>query len=118
MFTWTNQKLLEATLRAKARGVHLMVVCDQSTISGSGKKISKGLKEAKVPLHTQKSLALMHHKFLLIDDEILITGSANWTKAAFEKNDEHVFIYSLKNKEEYAYFKTFWNHLWNDTFSL
>jgi phosphatidylserine/phosphatidylglycerophosphate/cardiolipin synthase-like enzyme len=39
----------------------------------------------------------LHHKFALIDDKIVITGSHNWSEAANVKNDETLLvIYSSK----------------------
>lgn len=34
----------------------------------------------------------MHHKFVIIDDDILITGSANWTMQALFGNAENIII--------------------------
>lgn len=34
----------------------------------------------------------MHHKFVIIDDKILISGSINWTKSAFFGNFENVLV--------------------------
>lgn len=34
----------------------------------------------------------MHHKFAIIDNSILITGSTNWTKSAFFGNFENILI--------------------------
>jgi phosphatidylserine/phosphatidylglycerophosphate/cardiolipin synthase-like enzyme len=34
----------------------------------------------------------LHHKFGLIDDKIVITGSHNWSKAANHQNDEALVI--------------------------
>ncbi|OMJ84927.1 hypothetical protein SteCoe_13830 [Stentor coeruleus] len=36
--------------------------------------------------------AQMHHKFCVIDDYILITGSFNWTKQAVGKNQENLVV--------------------------
>jgi cardiolipin synthase A/B len=43
----------------------------------------------------------LHHKFALIDD-VVVTGSANWTKAAWEKNHEAVLILRGKPAEEFV----------------
>jgi phosphatidylserine/phosphatidylglycerophosphate/cardiolipin synthase-like enzyme len=34
----------------------------------------------------------MHNKFAIVDSELLITGSYNWTVGANTKNDENVMI--------------------------
>jgi phosphatidylserine/phosphatidylglycerophosphate/cardiolipin synthase-like enzyme len=45
----------------------------------------------------------LHHKFALIDDKIVITGSHNWSEAANVQNDETVLvIYSSKISAHFA----------------
>lgn len=34
----------------------------------------------------------MHHKFVIVDEEILITGSTNWTMSAFFGNFENILV--------------------------
>lgn len=34
----------------------------------------------------------MHHKFVIIDNKILISGSINWTKSAFFGNFENMLV--------------------------
>jgi phosphatidylserine/phosphatidylglycerophosphate/cardiolipin synthase-like enzyme len=34
----------------------------------------------------------MHHKTMIIDDDVLITGSYNFTKSAEQSNDENLLI--------------------------
>ena len=44
----------------------------------------------------------MHHKVIIIDQSIVITGSYNFSRNADEKNDENVlFIYSPELAEQY-----------------
>ena len=52
----------------------------------------------------------MHDKFVVIDDDIVITGSFNWTVQAAKANQENVLItdrpfYVFQYKEE---FKRLW----------
>jgi phosphatidylserine/phosphatidylglycerophosphate/cardiolipin synthase-like enzyme len=35
----------------------------------------------------------MHHKLCFIDDHTLITGSSNWSKSGFKKNEEVLVIF-------------------------
>jgi len=34
----------------------------------------------------------MHHKFMLVDDKILVNGSYNWTRSAAKYNQENLIV--------------------------
>ena len=38
----------------------------------------------------------MHHKVIVIDGKLLITGSYNFSKSANEKNDENIIVVDNK----------------------
>ena len=52
-------------------------------------------------------MQLLHHKWALIDKETLIVGSANWTTAAFTKNQDCFLVLPLKEKEQ-KFMKNLW----------
>ncbi|MBS7635541.1 DUF1669 domain-containing protein, partial [Candidatus Bathyarchaeota archaeon] len=53
----------------------------------------------------------MHNKVMIIDGEIVFTGSYNWSKSAEEDNDENlVIIKSMEIAETYEEkFEEIWN---------
>lgn len=56
----------------------------------------------------------MHHKFAIVDNDILITGSTNWTMSAFFGNFDHIIV-----TNQHSLVKPFideFNRLWK-TFS-
>jgi phosphatidylserine/phosphatidylglycerophosphate/cardiolipin synthase-like enzyme len=55
---------------------------------------------------------LLHHKFALLDDRTVITGSHNWSAAANHKNDETLLI--IKNATVAAHFKREFDRLYQD----
>lgn len=55
---------------------------------------------------------IMHHKFIVIDDEILITGSYNWTKGAAERNMENIII--LKHPDITSAYADEFEALWQE----
>jgi cardiolipin synthase len=92
MFTWTREDFAEAVIAAKGRGVDVQVVLDGQTAKGASKKIVNLLQANDIFVKVSEGNALLHHKFLYIDSRILVNGSANWTHAAFTKNDDCFII--------------------------
>lgn len=111
VYTFTSSQLAWALVRAKKRGVDVKVILDVSEAENPFSKIeflkNKGI-EAKIDyyhiLQTQRKMkkfpGKMHHKFAVIDEEVVITGSYNWTATAEEHNDEDCLIFT--NAEELA----------------
>jgi len=97
MFTFTHMRLASALVDAKNRGVEVEVALDHYTREGSSKKVADYLEENKIPVFVSQGLQLLHHKWALIDEEILIAGSANWTQSAFKKNKDLLFVLSLRD---------------------
>ena len=55
----------------------------------------KRLKEAGVCVVASQREGLMHHKFAVIDNLILLNGSFNWTERAVWENCENLVITRL-----------------------
>ncbi|MGZ3732259.1 MAG: phospholipase D-like domain-containing protein [Parachlamydiaceae bacterium] len=101
MFTWTRRDLAHEVIQAKNRGVKLEVVLDQSSAIGAGKQITNMLFRAGVAPKLNVGNNLLHHKLMVIDDTILVNGSANWTLAAFDKNDDcFIVVYPLLSTQQ------------------
>lgn len=79
MFTLSHPEILAALKQAENRGVCVRAIFDSSS-AFRAKHLSKRW--------IWRGGALMHHKFALFDGKTIAFGSANWTKSAFEKNDD------------------------------
>lgn len=109
MFTWTRMDLAQSVIDAMKRGVDTRVVIDQSSGKGASSKIVQMLLNHQVPVRLGPGNALLHHKFLYIDGNILVNGSANWTKAAFTKNDDcFIILHDLTEKQQ-LYMDKLWD---------
>jgi phosphatidylserine/phosphatidylglycerophosphate/cardiolipin synthase-like enzyme len=54
----------------------------------------------------------MHHKFAVLDNSVVITGSFNWTMQAVKFNQENILFY--ENKVIASQFTKEFDRLWND----
>jgi phosphatidylserine/phosphatidylglycerophosphate/cardiolipin synthase-like enzyme len=92
VFTLTNDDLAREIRNARSRGVQIRIISDDDLMSMQGSDIrtmyEEGI-EVRVDLNPR---AQMHHKFCVIDDYLLITGSFNWTKQAVNKNQENLVV--------------------------
>lgn len=91
MFTLTHEELVKALIRAHKRGVKTTVHLSKNT----SYKAANALASAGIPIKYPLENVLCHHKWALIDKETFIFGSANWTKAAFERNQDYYYIITI-----------------------
>lgn len=109
LFTFTHPQLLEEVIQAHRRGVAISVVVDMHSSFGASAKTIDALKKAGIRISISQGVQLLHHKFIYIDESLLLTGSANWTKAAFYKNSDCIVVLHNLNPDQ----KTFMNRLWS-----
>ncbi len=113
LFTLTHPILLEEIIAAHKRHVDITVIIDLHSSMGASQKAIETLEKAKVPVLFTKGPQLMHHKFVYIDDDTLMTGSANWTKAAFTKNNDSLFTLYHLTPEQKRLMDRLWKSLKN-----
>ena len=65
------------------------------------------MKNSDVPTYIDDKHAIAHNKIMVIDQETVITGSFNFTKAAEEKNAENVLV--IRSKELAKIYMENWN---------
>lgn len=92
MFSLTHPSIIKALKEACERSVKLFLYLDAQNF----KILRPDLQELIckcTQVFTQKKQNLLHHKLCLIDESILITGSTNWSKSGFKKNEEILVIF-------------------------
>jgi phosphatidylserine/phosphatidylglycerophosphate/cardiolipin synthase-like enzyme len=90
-FTFTSDPLAEALLRAAERGVTVRGVIERDQVEAAGTDYDR-MRQAGIDVRLDSTPGTMHHKLLLIDGRVLVTGSYNFTRSAEESNDENVVI--------------------------
>ena len=116
IYTFTNKNLAKALKIAAKKGVKITIIADKKEAKYNYSVIPNlaTLKNFYIYLLSGKSYkngekAKMHVKAAIIDNNYLITGSANYSYSAFYKNYEYIMI----NTDKYliASFNAFFNHL-------
>ncbi|MEK6984694.1 MAG: phospholipase D-like domain-containing protein [Nanoarchaeota archaeon] len=90
-FTFTSEKVADELIRADERGVKVRVLIENRQRNVKNSQYLR-LKDFGLNIKLDANKGTMHHKFIIIDDKIVITGSPNFTNAGFNKNDENMLI--------------------------
>ena len=90
-YSFTSAPIAKALVDAAARGVHVEAILDRSNRTGRYSGLSF-LTNAHVPASVDCRHAIAHNKIIIIDDEVVITGSFNFTKAAQAHNAENLLV--------------------------
>ncbi len=109
VFTISDNHITKKIVELHERGVKVKIITDNDKQYDRGSDISylagKGL-EIKVDMTRHH----MHHKFAIVDNSALLTGSYNWTRSAEKFNQENLIITS--NSEFIRRFKNEFEKLW------
>lgn len=95
-YSFTSDPIEHALIEAKKRGVTVRVVLDRSQYEAKG-AAALPLFEAGIEVRMDAKHAIAHNKIIIVDDEILITGSFNFTRQAETSNAENLLI--IRNPE-------------------
>ena len=83
-YNYTDTKTAQALIDAVHRGVKVRLVIDEDN---ARKNVVNDLRDGGVDVITAESNGLMHAKYIIIDGEVVISGSANMTLASFSSDN-------------------------------
>ena len=100
MYYLTSSDIIQRLAAAKKKGAVVRIFVDKSQKNSSETRYLKG---KGVSMRIYEGSGLMHNKFAVIDNKVLITGSFNWTKNAENDNQENLLIITDKKLiDQYA----------------
>ena len=92
-YTFTSNKIGDTLMQRAQDGIQVEGVMDDTQITTSAGTEYDPFQQAGLDVRLDgNQIGLMHHKVIIIDQEIVITGSYNFTASAEESNDENVVI--------------------------
>jgi len=111
-YSFTSYKIADALIYAHKRGVKVRVLLDK----GQGKRHYKAIedmRDAGIPIRINRHYAIMHDKYIIVDDKTVETGSFNYTFRAEHSNAENVIVIKNNKKLAHQYTKN-WQKLWEE----
>ncbi|KPK88431.1 MAG: hypothetical protein AMJ88_19030, partial [Anaerolineae bacterium SM23_ 63] len=101
VYTFTSDALAEVILERAKGGVDVRGVIEKDQASNPGSDYER-LRQAGLDVRLDSNPRNMHHKVIIIDGSIVITGSFNFSRSAEEHNDENILIlYDVGVSQEY-----------------
>ena len=94
MAWFTNKLIAEKLIEKRQEGLDVKVAIYDD---GVNNKYGVNLKDIPLYRIRSKNGGIMHNKFCVIDNQVVITGSYNWTNNAEFKNEENISI--IENNE-------------------
>lgn len=108
-FSFTHDDLGAAVLGQARDGVDVRAIFEKRGSETEYSELPR-LYCAGIPVRQDGNNGSFHHKVLIIDDEILVTGSLNFSNNANESNDENVII--IQNPELAAAYTREFDRRW------
>lgn len=111
---FTNPAIFDLLIELINRNIRIhIILCDDIMNFANPKTNFQKLIDLGANIRVSKSPKLMHNKFCIIDNRILITGSYNWTLRAEKLNLENIIIST--DKQLINEFQSYFDYLLKNT---
>ncbi len=91
VFTISDDSITHAIVAAHKKGREIKVITDNDKSLDMGSDVERLAKEG-IMVKIDNTSNHMHHKFMVVDDRNVITGSYNWTQSAARYNHENILL--------------------------
>lgn len=110
VFTISDDRITEEILYRHSMGISIQIITDNDKCYDLGSDIEK-LCKAGIEVKVDKTPYHMHHKFAVIDNKTVLTGSYNWTRSAALYNHENIVLST--DKQVVKKFRNEFEKLWD-----
>jgi phosphatidylserine/phosphatidylglycerophosphate/cardiolipin synthase-like enzyme len=108
-YGFTHIGIAQALVGAHQRGVEVKVLLDQKSES-TNRLVVELFQSNHISLRFDGSHAIAHNKVMVIDGQVVITGSFNFTQSAQSRNAENLLV--LRSEELANNYKQNWLTHW------
>ena len=91
VFTISDDRISQAIASSHKRGLDIKIITDNDKSFDMGSDVGT-LSKMGIAVKMDSTPDHMHHKFMVVDDRAVITGSYNWTQSAARYNHENILL--------------------------
>jgi phosphatidylserine/phosphatidylglycerophosphate/cardiolipin synthase-like enzyme len=91
-YSFTSDDLAQALIERSKQGVKIEGVMERSQVESNGGSDYDRFRSAGLEVRLDGNPKQMHDKVMIIDDQIVVTGSFNYTYSAEHTNDENLLV--------------------------
>jgi len=114
MYIFTDREIAIPLVKAQERGVKVKLYLDKEQVDYQYGQ-SCFLVQKGINARVSSNKYIMHNKFAIIDNRLLLTGSYNWTFSANNRNDENLMV--IDDPEIIARYQNQFEKLWLNKYS-
>lgn len=92
-YSFTSDMISSAMIEKFQNGITVSGIMDSGQASGNQGTEINNLLNAGIEVYLDKSPGLMHHKVIVVDHQVVISGSYNFSRNAEISNDENIVIF-------------------------
>jgi phospholipase D len=107
-YTFTSLPIADALIQAHQRGVDVRILVDRSQLASKYTQV-RYMAAQGIFVAVDVVPGIAHNKVMVIDDDYVLTGSFNWTKAAEASNAENLLL--IKDTKTNAIYTKVWHRL-------
>ena len=115
-YEFTSRDIAKALESASHRGVKVRIVADWKAAQERFSQ-TRILRGAGISVRLDHHYAIFHHKFVVVDEATLETGSFNYTTAAIKHNAENAIVLWDVPTIAQAYAME-WQRLWDESIDV
>lgn len=108
-YSFTDQDIAQTLVNASKRGVKVQVLLDKSN-RNDNRSAKDTIIQHGIPFRFDAPSGIAHNKVIILDEVITVSGSYNFSAAAYKRNTENLLIINNKNLAQ-KYVKN-WHARW------
>ena len=105
-YVFTSLPIANALIAAHQRGVEVRILVDRSQLTGKYTQV-RHIAGNGIAVAVDQVQGIAHNKVMIIDDDYVLTGSFNWTRAAETINAENLLL--IRDTTTNGIYKAAWH---------